>query len=698
MSPTPAVVVPLEEAAPGRSRRLRIPGLRALLLAFRSVLRADLALFTRFPRLKLALLGAMAVPALYAGIYLSSAWDPYGHLSELPVAWVDLDVGGSAAGREVNLGHELTARLRDRFQLQPTASAETARERVRRGEVAFAVIVPADLSSRALAGEGDARGRLEVITSEGNGFMAASIGKRLASDAALQLDRALAEARWSAVLENVGRSGVQLAQLRDGVGRLEAGSTQLAEGAARAASGASRLNEGLGRAHAGGVRLADGSSQLTAGTVQLADGMQALGQGIRTLDAKLPAPTDLARLAGGAHALAEGQAQLADGLGKLVEGNGRVEAGAGQLKEGVAGIPLVGGRIAEGAGRLQDGVQQVGAGLQKAESGGAKLAAGAQQLDEGVARLTEGMGRAGEGVHLMASKLPDDAKLDQLRGGATQLRDGAQQLGSGLGALHRGAGQLDTGLVQLAQGSGRLHDGLAELQSKLPTAPPHLDGDAKGLAQSVDGQVEVLAPTGSYGAAMVPYFTGLSLWVGVVMSTFLFQLRWFPKGVARRSRLGRLAGRFVVPALLVSGQALALTLMLRFGIGVSIPSSAAFLLVAVVTSLTFLAIVLALLGLLGDVGKGVALLFLMLQMASSGGIFPIELSGGLFARLHPWLPFTWVVRTLRALLFGAYGGDVVAPLLHVAGFGLLAFAVAALFGRWRWVEPKQLAPALDVGA
>ena len=72
--------------------------------------------------------------------------------------------------------------------------------------------------------------------------------------------------------------------------------------------------------------------------------------------------------------------------------------------------------------------------------------------------------------------------------------------------------------------------------------------------------------------------------------------------------------------------------------------------------LTFLLIVCALTRLLGDAGKALAMLFLAVQLSSSGGVLPVELSGTFFATVSPWLPITWVVHGLKASMFGAFDG------------------------------------------
>ena len=59
----------------------------------------------------LALVALMLVPVLYGGVYLWANQDPYGRLSEVPVALVNLDTGAQNDGASVNYGDEVAYNL-----------------------------------------------------------------------------------------------------------------------------------------------------------------------------------------------------------------------------------------------------------------------------------------------------------------------------------------------------------------------------------------------------------------------------------------------------------------------------------------------------------------------------------------------------------------------------------------------------------
>jgi putative membrane protein len=116
----------------------------------------------------------------------------------------------------------------------------------------------------------------------------------------------------------------------------------------------------------------------------------------------------------------------------------------------------------------------------------------------------------------------------------------------------------------------------------------------------------------------------------------------------------------------------------------------------VTTSLTFLCIILALTRAFGDTGKAAALLLMVLQLSSAGGVLPVELSGGIYQTVSLYLPFTWVIKTLRASLFGAFDCDWFQPWLIIAMIGSIAGLSAMFIGKWKYVTQDEHRPAMDV--
>ncbi|MDD0838900.1 YhgE/Pip domain-containing protein [Curvibacter sp. HBC61] len=616
--------------------------LRDLVRGTVAIAGAELALLRRFPRTWLAILAVGLVPALYSLIYLTSVWDPNGHTGELPVGLVNEDQGIHYMGRHANVGAELSQILLERpaFGFRAMAHPEEARQAVRRGELAFALLIPPNFSANAVPGIERGAGELVIYTSEGNNYSSAGLARRFASEVGHQVNEMLNEQRWALVLDTASSSQDRLTQLRRALAQLRDGAHTLSTGSRRYSDAASQVGEGF----------------------------KEVNGGIRHLASHLPPPADLKALRSGAQQLSAGQRELGSGLSQIGHGLDQLDTGAGQLLTGARqmqseteSIWLVGDRVSAGAGQLADGASHLQQGLQQARSanrqaqlGNQQLQTGAVALESGVVQLTDGLQTLGDGVQKMSSKLPSDRQLDEFS---------------------------DAG-VQLAHGAQRLLLGLQTVEAALPRAITRLEGNASGLAESVAPQVQVDAPVANNGVAFIPNMVSVALWIGAVMAGYLFNMGLVLHEHDRYPRLAKALGKMVLPAAVVLLQVAWVELALLFVLDVRAPRVAGLGVTMALAAVVFLAVLSAVVQVFGDFGRILSVLLLTLQLSAGGGVLPVELSAGFFRAVHDWLPFSWVVQAFRAVLFGAYDQGWGHACAMVVLSGLVAVALMALFGRW----------------
>lgn len=605
------------------------------------IVRTDLSLFRRFPKLVLATIAIALVPAFYALIYLSSVWDPNAKTNTLPVGIVNLDEGFNYNGRVNNVGAELTADLikAGTFGYRHLDDAQAARRSVQQGSLAFAVIIPKDFSSSALPGVQPGGGKVTVILSEGNNYAAAGFARRFAAELGHQVNEALNEKRWEQVLVSTDGSGKSLTRLRAGVAQLRAG--------------ANALNDGVDR-----YKTAAG---------QLAGGYKQIGSGVRELEAKLPSDAELEKLKAGTKKLNLRQRELGSGLEQIQAGSRKLTEGASLMQEQTAAVPFVGEKIAAGAGELAAGGTKLTEGLTLAMDANARLQRGGARIEEGTAKLVDGLSALSVGVHTLSEKLPENSRLDAFG------RSGED----------------------LAKAAARLRAGIELVDTVLPASPGKIDGSARGLADSVEPTLEVLAPVANNGSAFAPNMVAMALWLGAVMAVFLFNVGVLQRGHERASTFAKTLGKFAVPSLIVLTQTVFTLLMLLYGLGIAAPNLLRFALSMVVAAQAFLAIVYLLLRAFGDAGKLFAVLLLTIQLAAGGGVMPIELTGDFFQAVHQWLPFTWVIKTFRASLFGAFDNDWMRDWVEVILSGVFALVLATAVTRWKTVEPADYKPGIE---
>jgi len=666
--------------------------------ATREVMGCEWRLLRVHRKLALAMAGVLFVPALYAWIYLFAMWDPASHARDLPAALVNLDTGAQYRDRVLNLGGEVLASIEQQgqFSYRRYTDAARARQDVRRGRLAFALEIPPDFSRQALPGQTPGAAKLTLYTSEGNNYASAGFARRFAPEVAQRVNTMLAEARWDLVLSSAAGSQRDLDSLRAALGDLHKGASALQ-------SGLGKVRQGARQAHGAGEVALDSAQRLRAGAVQVAEGSQQLGSGmrqmstsLRALEARLPADSELAALRQGARTVADGQQEMLRGLEGLSNGAQELERALARLRSAADEVPLFGGRVVEGVTPIAQGSRDLGHGLGRARDAQAGLVKGAVRLQEGVVALADGTASARSALGGLNARLPEDARLERLAEGSRELVNGHDALLGGLRQMSMGTLALNTGLAQLSDGAGRLDTGLELLRKALPLDVDRPEGNAQGLALSVEPQIEVVAPVPNQGSALVPNFVPLALWVGAVMIAFLVHLRRVPEPLGGHSRLALATGKLALPMGVVLLQSVVMLALLVGVLKVPLPQPGLLALTLASTSVAFLAIVWALVRVLGDLGKVVAVLLLIVQVSAAGALLPIELSDESFQALHPYLPLTWVVQALRACLFGAYDGEFWPAYALVAGTATAALALGTLVGRWRTVPAAQWRPPLDI--
>ena len=633
------------------------------------IVRSEVSFLARYRRLLLSASVVVFVPAMYAVVYLTSVWDPEAKTGALPVALVNLDEGVHYKEHVFNVGWEIVTRLQDseRFGFAIYNSEETARKMVREGKLAFAVIIPRDFSANAVPGSEAGAGKVVVYTSEGNNFESAAIAKHFAEILGREINENLNERRWALVLRNASGSQRSVESLRDAVGQLR--------------TGAQDLSKGLAQTHTGVQTLASGAARLNHGVDQLTSGVKQLSAGLKTMDARRPRNSDLTRIAAGAQALSDGHEEMDKGLDELQKGSRQLHKGVIAFRDDAKDSFFVSSSSLENINKFADGVTQLKTGLENANTAHDKLADGASRLNTGVTALTTGVRAMNAGIGTMLTKLPEDSQLNELSRGSDDVESGAIALLDATGKVHQGAQRLSSGIDLLA--------------SSLPNSVDTIDGSAQGLANSVRTLVEVDAPVANSGSGFASNVIPGALWLGAGVAAFLIHVRVLPRHAQFFSRPAKVLGKVFLPLCVALLQSLVIFLTVLYFLKIHIDSPWAFMLTLSVAALTFVFIVFALAKALGDAGKGIAMFLLAIQLSSSGGIVPLELSGGLFAQISPWLPLTWVVRGIKASMFGAYGGAWQQPVLLVALAGVSAAAIACMVGRWRYIKATNLRSTVD---
>lgn len=176
------------------------------------------------------------------------------------------------------------------------------------------------------------------------------------------------------------------------------------------------------------------------------------------------------------------------------------------------------------------------------------------------------------------------------------------------------------------------------------------------FAEPVDLQTNTMYPIANNGSASTPFYTALCLWVGAVLFSSVTTTDFYldKKDRGKYTKREQFSARMLTYMTMGIAQALVVTLGNYFLLGVYVKNPVWSVLFALLIVIAFTMMVYVLVALFGTVGKGIAIIILVLSISGGGGNYPIQVSGKFFQAVNPWLPFTHAVNLLRESAGGIY--------------------------------------------
>ncbi|WP_228255114.1 YhgE/Pip domain-containing protein [Ornithinimicrobium avium] len=490
-----------------------------------------------------------------------------------------------------------------------------------------------------------------------------------------------------------------------GASELASGAGQVSDGAVTARDGAQQLDAGLGQLLAGSSSLAEGADQVAAGTSQLSgkvvpvldvvlEELPAVQDSARTITSDVAAlteavsgasgsvSTDLASLATDLDQIQQDHPELADDptwqrlVGTVGTASGRAEDVAGTAAT-VAGTAVDIDAAVQSTGDLTTRVQQARDDLTALDEGAHQVATGAHSLHDGVADARKGSATLYAGLGTLAdgaSQVADGATA--LDTGVSRLADGAHQLDDGLGELATGAHDLDDGLARVDDGAAELADGLADGVERLPVlTQDEQDRAAQVLSSPADVRMTVDHPATYYGRGLAPMFFAIALWVFGI-SVFLVV-----RPVAGRLLAGRahplrlsLTAWYPVAAIAVAG-GLIMVGVVWATLGLAPVRPLSLLALTVFGALCFSSIAHLLRTALGTVASAITLVWLVLQLPTSGGTYPAELLPPFLGAIAPAMPMTYLIDAFRVVISGGETARLVTDVVVLVVITVTAVAL-----------------------
>jgi len=250
-----------------------------------------------------------------------------------------------------------------------------------------------------------------------------------------------------------------------------------------------------------------------------------------------------------------------------------------------------------------------------------------------------GMTRAAAGSRLLTSG------TQRLQAGNRSLQVATQTVKQP--ALIAGLTATQQGLTQLQTGSQSLGTSLAVGGQRLATLATR-PANARVLAQPVIAHSHDVASVPNNGTGMAPFAIAIGLYVGgIALGTMYDGRRTYRRP---RNALTWWASKAVIIGTVALGQSGLLYATLRQANTLTVQSRLMLFSAILIGSLLFLSLIFCLRLLLGGFGTWLISIVLVLQLASSGGLYPLPLVSPLAQALNPWLPMTYLIQVLRAAI------------------------------------------------
>lgn len=451
--------------------------------------------FFKKPMTLITILGVSCVPALYNISFLTSMWDPYGRLDQLPVAVVNQDQSASFQDKTLTIGDDMVDNMKESKSLDFHFVSETDAEKgLEEGDYYMVITLPEDLSEKASSLLTDQPEPLTISyqTSKGHSFVASKMGESAMEKLKESVSETITETYTSAVFDSMG-------EIQNGMVEAADGSQQLTDGASQLETGSQTLSSGLSTLSSSGQSLVTGANQLATGVVSYTDGVNQAASGSQTLSSGLTTYTNgVASLASGAEQLNANSSQLIAGVGQLQTGASQVEqlvTGANQLQAGLEQLASSTSLSAEQSSQIQallTGLPQLQAAINQLNDSLSSIGGLAVDTTTLSSLLTE-MGAQAQGL-LTAAQADKTASIEALQATATYQNLTADQQAELVGALQNSPSTTMTAAQTILGQLSQLSQALSSLQS--------LSGMATqlGQLQSAVGQINTAANQALPGA------------------------------------------------------------------------------------------------------------------------------------------------------------------------------------------------------
>lgn len=672
----------------------------------------------------IVIMGITVIPTLYAWFNISASWDPYGNTGELKLAVASDDEGytGELIAVKINMGDQILSSLHKNNQFNWVfTDSKSAQKGVKSGKYYAAIVIPKDFSQKMMSVFSSTTEHPDltyyqnekenaiapIITGKGATAVQKQINEtfiKTVAQTALDAFQIVSSAAQEAgddsmvdhLIDNLNQMGTDLGSVAGTVQSLsdmtDSAITMLnttteflqESGSGTKSSVSSLENSDLSSL----TSLVSGTSKtISDALTQNASFYTAVSD---TVDKALDSYNSDAQAASNALTSVSSRVQtvideytkLSDALTAIANEHPELTI----LNDAVASINQKIQLAIDRQTAIRDKINAAAEALPTATANAAELKS---ELDTLIAQATSS-------VTEVKTTYENNVKgnLDSL----------SANLDSTTGSISSMLGDLDKSIQNIAGVTGSTSDGLTGLQKTLSNSAELLNeasGKLTSLAATLSSEdskdlsavtnllsedPETIAsflsspvkldekkiyPIENYGSAMTPFYSTLAIWVGAVVMAAMLKVTAADstkKKLFHPKEYQLYIGRILLLIIIGFMQSALICLGDLFFLGIQCKHPVMFVLTGMFTSFVYVNLIYALTVSFGDIGKAIAVVLMVMQVAGSGGTFPIQCAPKFFQVVYPLLPFTHSMNAMRECIAGFYGTTYATELGKLAIF------------------------------
>ena len=660
----------------------------------------DIREIFRKTRTWIVIIGLILLPSMYAWPNILSAWDPYGHTNNIKVAVVTEDSGAEVSGQKVNLGENLVEGLKNNKNLdwQFVSNKQEAEEGVRIGDYYASIVIPKKFSEdlTSVSRGFPKKATIEYTVNEKINAISPKITNSGASAIANNISKSFVEIANGVIFEKLHEAGIKFEQNLPSIEKMKEEIFKLNDNFSNYENVVSEL---IGKTEQGQKILNTIQQTLpdidrfATNSIMLADKADITINNIQSFNEKLlPLISNHLKVvedvSGEANSFAQKIQSKPDNVEETKEKlkllNTRLEAGEERLRV----VKNIFEYLNELSGEniLQNQLNKINTlenDLTKVKEVNNKIYTNIDNYDEIADDIKKDFVDRTKRINEISTNI-DNRLNDDIAPLVAKVLTKADININEISKLIIGAQnelpEVEAKILSTEVKIQRAHAKLITIQKELPEAKEKikklteeikkaeagtntnmlfnlLKVDYKQQAEFFANPVQLsenkLYHIKNYGSAMTPFYTVLSIWVGALLMSSLLTTK-VEDEEGKYKPCEKYFGRWILFLVISLFQTLVITLGDMYILGTQAVSPYRFVFYGLLISALFSSIIYTIVHLLGNVGKAICIILLVLQLGSSGGTFPIQMTSSFFQTLYPKVPFTYSIGLLREAVGGVY--------------------------------------------